>query len=92
MDEAIITGESLPVNKNAKDLIIGGSMLIDGSLKAQVTAAAKDSVLSNMVDLVKRAQSDKPKIQLLADRISAVFVPVVIGIASLFFAELFYPA
>ncbi len=81
VDEAIITGESLPVNKKTKDLIIGGSVLIDGSLKAQVTAAAKDSVLSNMVDLVKRAQSDKPKIQLLADRISAVFVPVVIGIA-----------
>ena len=56
-------------------------MLLDGSLKAQVTAAAKDSVLSNMVDLVKRAQMDKPRIQLLADRISAVFVPVVIGIS-----------
>jgi P-type Cu+ transporter len=85
VDEAIITGESLPVNKKAKDTIIGGSMLIDGNLKAQVTAAAKDSVLSNMVDLVKRAQSDKPKIQLLADRISAVFVPVVVGIALLCF-------
>ena len=46
---------------------------------------AKDSVLSNMIDLVKRAQMDKPKIQLLADRISAVFVPVVIGIAVIAF-------
>ena len=62
-------------------MIIGGSILLDGNIKAQVTAAAKDSVLSNMVDLVKRAQSDKPKIQLLADRISAVFVPAVIGMA-----------
>ena len=85
VDEAIITGESLPVNKNPRDLIIGGSILIDGSLKAQVTASARDSVLSNMIDLVKRAQTDKPKIQLLADRISAVFVPVVIGIALLTF-------
>jgi Cu+-exporting ATPase len=85
VDEAIITGESLPVNKKPKDAVIGGSILIEGSLKAQVTAAAKDSVLSNMVDLVKRAQSDKPKIQLLADRISAVFVPIVIGIAVLCF-------
>jgi len=85
VDEAIVTGESLPVNKKAKDIIIGGSILIDGNLKAQVTAGAKDSVLSNMVDLVKRAQSDKPKIQLLADRISTVFVPVVIGIALLCF-------
>ncbi|HEY2347404.1 MAG TPA: cation-translocating P-type ATPase [Puia sp.] len=85
VDEAIITGESLPVNKNTKDRIIGGSILISGNFKAQVTASAKDSVLSNMIDLVKRAQSDKPDIQLLADRISAVFVPVVIGIALLTF-------
>jgi P-type Cu+ transporter len=81
VDEAIITGESLPVDKKTKDLIIGGSILLNGNLKAQVTASAKDSVLSNMIDLVKRAQTDKPKIQLLADRISAIFVPVVIAIA-----------
>ena len=85
VDEAIITGESMPVNKKPKDLLIGGSLLMDGSIKAQVTAAARDSVLSNMIDLVKRAQNDKPAIQLLADRISAVFVPVVIGIALLCF-------
>lgn len=85
VDEAIITGESLPVNKKIKDQIIGGSILLDGNLKAQVTASAKDSVLSNMIDLVKRAQMDKPKIQLLADRISSIFVPVVIGIALLTF-------
>ena len=90
VDEAIVTGESMPVNKKVRDLIIGGSMLIDGSLKVQVTAAAKDSVLSNMINLVKRAQSDKPKIQLLADRISAVFVPVVIGIALLSFLLNYY--
>jgi P-type Cu+ transporter len=85
VDEAIITGESLPVNKVKKDLIIGGSVLIDGSLKVQVTHSAKDSVLTSLVNLVKRAQTDKPKIQLLADRISAVFVPVVIGISLLTF-------
>jgi Cu+-exporting ATPase len=85
VDEATINGESLPVNKKPKDNIIGGSMLIGGSLKAQVTAAARDSVLSNLVDLVKRAQSDKPKMQLLADRISNVFVPVVIVMALICF-------
>jgi P-type Cu+ transporter len=81
LNESVITGESLPVIKKSKDKIIGGSILIDGSLKAQVTTDTKNSVLSNIVSLVKRAQSDKPRIQLLADRISAVFVPVVIAIA-----------
>lgn len=85
VDEAIITGESLPLSKQPKDLLIGGSLLLDGTLKAQVIHAAKDSVLSNVVNLVNRAQQDKPKIQLLADRISTVFVPVVIGIALLCF-------
>jgi Cu+-exporting ATPase len=61
VDEAIITGESLPVHKKTKELIIGGSILLDGSLKAQVTADAKDSVISKMIDLVKRAQMDRPK-------------------------------
>ena len=85
VDEAIITGESMPLDKKPKDSVIGGSLLTDGILKVQVTAAAKDSVLSNMIDLVKRAQSDKPQIQLLADRISAVFVPAVIVVALICF-------
>jgi P-type Cu+ transporter len=83
VDEAIITGESLPLNKQPKDLLIGGSLLLEGTVKAQVMHAAKDSVLSNVVNLVKRAQQDRPEIQLLADRISAIFVPVVIGVALL---------
>jgi Cu+-exporting ATPase len=85
VDEAIITGESMPLSKKAKDLVIGGSLVLEGSLKAQVTHAAKDSVLSNVVNLVKRAQQDKPEIQLLADRISGIFVPVVVLIALLSF-------
>lgn len=82
VNEAIITGESMPVYKKAKDTIIGGSLVIDGTLKAQVTAEARDSVLANIIDLVKRAQGEKPPMQLLADRISAIFVPVVLGIAA----------
>jgi len=85
VNEAIITGESLPVSKKAKDQLIGGSILADGTVKAQVTAAAKDSVLSGIIKLVKRAQGDKPPVQQLADKISAVFVPVVLGIAVLCF-------
>jgi Cu+-exporting ATPase len=85
VNEAIITGESLPVEKGPKDKLIGGSILIDGIIKSQVTAEAKNSVLANIVNLVKQAQGEKPPVQLLADRISAVFVPVVLGIAALTF-------
>jgi len=83
VNEAIITGESLPVEKKAKDRLFGGSIISGGTAKAQVTAGARDSVLSNIVNLVKQAQGEKPPIQQLADRISAVFVPVVLGIALL---------
>ena len=85
VNESIITGESMPVIKKSKDSLIGGSILVDGTVKAQVTAALKDSVLSGIINLVKRAQGDKPPIQQLADKISAVFVPVVLLIAALCF-------
>ena len=85
INEAIITGESLPVEKKSKDRLIGGSLVIDGTFKAQVTAASKDSVLANIIDLVKRAQGEKPPVQQMADRISAIFVPVVLGIAAITF-------
>lgn len=85
VNEAIITGESEPVARHAKDKLISGSLLLDGTVKAQVTAAAKDSVLSNIINLVKRAQGEKPPMQQLADRISAVFVPLVLGLAVLTF-------
>ncbi|PWT76507.1 MAG: cadmium-translocating P-type ATPase [Bacteroidetes bacterium] len=86
VNESIITGESLPVEKNPKDKLIGGSLVVDGTAKAQVTAAAKDSVLSGIINLVKKAQADRPPVQKLADRISAVFVPVVLIIAAITFA------
>ncbi|MBS1753841.1 MAG: cation-translocating P-type ATPase [Ferruginibacter sp.] len=85
VNEALLTGESRPVKKTKKDALIGGSMLTDGIVKAQVTAVGKDTVLSNILTLVKEAQSEKPPIQQLADKISAVFVPVVLAIALLTF-------
>jgi P-type Cu+ transporter len=85
VNEAIITGESLPLSKHAKDKLIGGSLLMDGVVKAQVTATASHSVLANIIDLVKKAQGDKPPVQHMADRISAIFVPIVLGIAVLTF-------
>lgn len=85
VNEAIITGESVPVSKTKKDFIIGGSMLDSGLLKAQVTATGKDTVLSGILKMVQDAQGEKPPMQKLADKISAVFVPVVIGISLLTF-------
>jgi P-type Cu+ transporter len=83
VNEAIITGESIPVHKKPKDQIIGGSIVEDGTLKAQVTAAGSDTVLSHILNLVKKAQGEKPPMQQMADRISAIFVPVVLGLALL---------
>ena len=81
VNEALLTGESTPVFKKGKDAIIGGSILESGTLKAQVTAVGSDTVLSGIINLVKKAQGEKPPMQQMADRISAVFVPVVITIA-----------
>jgi Cu+-exporting ATPase len=91
VSEAILTGESLPLDKKAKDTLIGGSLLVSGTVKAQVTAAVGDSILAGIVRLVQQAQGEKPPVQQLADRISAVFVPVVLGIAVLsFFGNYLY--
>jgi len=83
VDESILTGESIPVHKKAKDAIIGGSIVASGSLKAQVTAAGGDTVLAQILAMVQKAQGEKPPVQQMADRISAIFVPVVLGIAAL---------
>lgn len=83
VNEAIITGESLPLEKKINDKLIGGSMLENGTVKAYVTATGDNTVLSNIIKMVKDAQNEKPPVQQLADKISAVFVPVVIGIALL---------
>lgn len=81
-NEAIITGESLPVHKYQKDILIGGSYLTDGTVKAQVTAVGNDTVLSGILNMVKQAQGEKPPVQLLADKISAIFIPLVLLIAA----------
>lgn len=85
VNEALLTGESKPVHKEKKDNLIGGSIITDGTVKAQVTAVGKDTVLSNILSLVKQAQGEKPPVQQLADKISAVFVPVVIAISAISF-------
>ncbi len=85
VNEAIITGESSPVHKYAKDKLIGGSVLTDGTVKAQVTATGSETVLAGIINMVKQAQGEKPPVQKLADKISAVFVPLVVGISAVAF-------
>ena len=83
INEAIISGESTPVEKKMNDKLIGGSLVENGTIKAYVTAVGEDTILSNILKLVKEAQTDKPPIQQLADKISAIFVPVVVSIAAI---------
>ncbi len=85
VDESMLTGESLPVHKQQGDALIGASLLVAGNMRMEVTAVGKESVLQQMIELVKTAQQDKPDIQRLADRISGIFVPVVLGISVLTF-------
>ena len=82
VNESILTGESLPLEKYAKDKLIGGSIVENGTVKAQVTAVGKETILSKIVDLAKQAQSEKPPIQKLADKISSIFVPAVLIISA----------
>ncbi|MEY3058736.1 MAG: hypothetical protein RL000_88 [Bacteroidota bacterium] len=85
VNESLLTGESIPVHKVAKDKVIGGSIVESGSIKAQVTATGDDTVLSGILNLVRQAQGEKPPIQQMADKISAIFVPLVVGVALLTF-------
>lgn len=85
VNEAMLTGESLPVEKGVGDTVIGGSIVVAGNAVYEVTAIYRDGTLARIIELVKTAQADKPQLQRLADRISAIFVPVVIGLSILTF-------
>ncbi len=85
VSEAIITGESLPITKKQNDKIIGGSILENGTIKAQVTAAGDETVMNQILNMVRDAQAEKPPVQQLADKISAIFVPAVLIIATITF-------
>jgi P-type Cu+ transporter len=85
LDESMITGESLPVEKKVGDRIIGGTINKNGSVEFRTTAVGKQTALAQIVKLVEDAQGSKSPIQNLADKIASVFVPVVIGLAILTF-------
>ncbi len=81
VDEAMLTGEALPVAKGVGDNLIGGTVFTDGMVVMRTIRVGADSVLAQLIEQVRTAQGAKPPIAHLADRISAVFVPIVLGIA-----------
>jgi Cu+-exporting ATPase len=85
LDQSLLTGESLPVSKTAGDALTAGAVNADGVLVAQATAVGGETMLSQIIKMVEDAQAVKAPIQRLVDRVSAVFVPVVLAIAALTF-------
>ncbi|MGO1297220.1 MAG: heavy metal translocating P-type ATPase [Vibrio sp.] len=81
VDEAMLTGEPMPVHKGQSDTVSAGTLNQDGTLVIEATNIGAHTLLSRIIQMVRQAQSSKPKIATLADQISAVFVPVVIAIA-----------
>ena len=81
VNESIVTGESVPVFRKMNDVLLGGSTIENGTVKAYITAVGNDTVLANILKMVKAAQGEKPPVQILADKISAIFVPLVLSIA-----------
>ena len=85
IDESMISGESIPVEKNAGDRVIGATINKTGAFKFEATNIGRDTMLSQIINMVQDAQGSKPPIARLADKIASVFVPVVMGIASVTF-------
>lgn len=80
-DESILTGESLPVVKMDDEIVFEGTINLDGEVKAVVVHDLNDSTISRMVEMMSEAKGSKPNIQKLADKISGIFVPIVLAIA-----------
>jgi P-type Cu+ transporter len=89
VDESMATGESMPVNRGPGDEVIGATINQDGLLKARATRVGKDTFLAQVIRLVEQAQGTKVPIQAFADRVTSVFVPVVLVIALLTFVAWF---
>ena len=81
IDESMLTGESLPVEKKAGDPVTGATINKFGAFKFKATKVGKDTVLAQIIKMVEEAQSGKAPIQQIADRVSGIFVPVVLGVA-----------
>ncbi len=85
VDEAMISGEPIPVSKGVGDEVIGATINKSGSFRMEATKVGKDTALAQIIRMVEEAQGTKAPIQRLADRVSGVFVPIVIGLATVTF-------
>lgn len=85
VDESLITGESRPVAKSAEARLVGGSLNGSGLLRLRATAVGAGSTVARIVELVERAQASKAPVEKLVDRVSGLFVPIVLGLAALTF-------
>ena len=85
VDESMVTGESVPFEKKVNDKVIGSTINITGVLKVQATKVGKDTLLSQIITLVQQAQNSQPPIQKIVDKISGIFVPIVILLSILSF-------
>ena len=86
----MLTGESIPVEKSKYATVIGGTIVQQGNFRMIATKVGSNTVLSQIIELMKKAQSAKPPVQKLGDRVAAIFVPAVIGIALLTFIITYY--
>lgn len=90
VDESMLTGESLPVDKQTGDAVYAATVNSNGSLRVLAEKVGKDTVLSNIIRVVEQAQGSKAPIQRLADQISGIFVPIVVGIAAITFIAWYF--
>ncbi|CAH0344273.1 heavy metal translocating P-type ATPase [Bacillus sp. CECT 9360] len=90
MDESMITGESVPVSKSIGDTVIGATLNKNGFLKVKATKVGRDTALAQIIKVVEEAQGSKAPIQRVADQISGIFVPIVVGIAVVTFLIWFF--
>jgi len=90
IDEAMLTGESIPVEKTIGHKVIGGTIVLNGSIKMRAENVGEETVLAKIIELVKKAQQSKPQIQKLGDKISAIFVPVVLLISVITFLTAYF--
>lgn len=90
VDESMLTGESVPVEKTKYDKVIGGTIIQHGNIKMMATKVGSHTILSQIIDLMKKAQAAKPPVQKLGDKVASIFVPAVILISLLTFVITYY--